>query len=60
VINVLVAEIAELEREPPAPAARAGKTPTRPPPPPRRERRKLAVAELREVAPAGHSFGRRG
>ncbi|MFN8216718.1 MAG: error-prone DNA polymerase [Solirubrobacterales bacterium] len=25
-----------------------------------RERRELAIAELREVAPAGHSFGRRG
>lgn len=49
VLNVLVAEIAELERDEP---------PARPRPP-RRELRRLVVAELRAVAPAGHSFGRR-
>ncbi len=50
--NVLVSELGELE---PAPRAR---------PHPRRRRfpqrlRERAVAELRAVAPAGHSFGRR-
>ena len=63
--NVLVGEIAELERvgrepgtEEPAPLAR----PVRPVHPigaPSRRERELVVAELREVAPAGHSFGRR-
>jgi error-prone DNA polymerase len=48
-INVLVAELAPLERgEATAPGA---------PPRPQRE---LAVAQLRAVAPAGHSWGRRG
>jgi error-prone DNA polymerase len=42
--NVLVSEVTELHREPTAP-------------PPKRER---AVAQLEEVAPTGHSFGRRG
>jgi error-prone DNA polymerase len=48
VVSVLVAEVAELERskDPPRSAGPA--------------RRQLAVAELRAVAPAGHSFGRRG
>jgi error-prone DNA polymerase len=51
--NVLVSELGELEQ-------------TRQPPPPERRRRfprrlrERAVAELRAVAPAGHSFGRRG
>jgi error-prone DNA polymerase len=49
VLNVLVAEIAELERD---------EAPARPRPP-RPELRRLVVAELRAVAPAGHSFGRR-
>jgi error-prone DNA polymerase len=34
--------------------------PTPPPEPSRRCARELAIAELRAVAPAGHSFGRRG
>ena len=69
-INVLVAEVRELER-----TAVEGRK-ARPPDvgrrdraehpigtPSRRERehrRRVAVAELRAVAPAGHSFGRRG
>jgi error-prone DNA polymerase len=60
VVNVLAAEVAELER--------SGKQPPSPAPPQRRESaigssqqgRELAVAELRSVAPVGHSFGRRG
>jgi error-prone DNA polymerase len=50
-VNVLVSAIAELE------------APTPPPPRPARGSRTLrrrAVAELRAVVPAGHSFGRRG
>jgi error-prone DNA polymerase len=67
--NVLVAELWALERteeaarperrEMPPDVAR----PDRREPPmrsPSRRRRELAVAELRAVAPAGHSFGRRG
>jgi error-prone DNA polymerase len=67
--NVLVAELWALERtqevaeparrETPPDAAR----PTRREPPmrsPSRRQRELAVAELRAVVPAGHSFGRRG
>jgi error-prone DNA polymerase len=46
--NVIVIDVAALERK--------EKTGSRPR---MRERRKLAVAELREVAPAGHMFGRR-
>jgi error-prone DNA polymerase len=49
-VNVLVAELAALAPSPP-PA-----TPQSSP----RQPRQLAVAELRAVAPAGHSFGRRG
>ncbi|HKZ13924.1 MAG TPA: error-prone DNA polymerase [Solirubrobacterales bacterium] len=45
-INVVVTHVAALER-------------TEKPRPRLRERRQLAVAELREVAPAGHMFGRR-
>ncbi len=51
-VNVLVSEVGELER-------------SRQPSPPRQRRpirrrlRERAVAELRAVAPAGHSFGRR-
>jgi error-prone DNA polymerase len=59
VINVLVSEVAPLERTesaPPGPARR-----DRPESSPGSSRlRKLAVHELRTVAPAGHSFGRRG
>jgi error-prone DNA polymerase len=63
--NVLVSTIAALDRT--ATGERgAGEgeplAPPRPPPdsPPAARRRQLAVAELRAVAPAGHSFGRRG
>jgi error-prone DNA polymerase len=54
--NVLVSEVVELQRPaPPKPKSdRPGKRP------PRRRIRERAVAELRAVAPAGHSFGRRG
>jgi hypothetical protein len=65
VVNVLVESVEPLERDegrkqrqPPAEQA-----PTRPgpsPAPSSRRARELAVAELRAVAPAGHSFGRRG
>jgi error-prone DNA polymerase len=61
-INVLVSELCPLERtespaggEPPGPSRRDP-----PPAAPSRRRRELAVAELRAVAPGGHSFGRRG
>jgi error-prone DNA polymerase len=50
-INVVVSELAALE---PAPGKEARK------PPPRTQPPEQAVAELRAVAPAGHSFGRRG
>jgi error-prone DNA polymerase len=69
VVNVLVDRVEPLERG----EAAAPEQPPRPehPPPPRlgsgaapepssRRSRELAVAELRAVAPAGHSFGRRG
>ncbi|HET9196985.1 MAG TPA: error-prone DNA polymerase [Solirubrobacterales bacterium] len=49
-VNVLVADLAPLS--PAAPPAAPSSSPRRP--------RELAVAELRAVAPAGHSFGRRG
>jgi error-prone DNA polymerase len=52
--NVVVSAVIELER-PPA-RRRSGKEPH---PGQRLVRRRLAVAELRAVAPAGHSFGRR-
>ena len=56
-VNVLVATVAELEGAPPA--ARPDRD-ERPPGGPSGRTRELAVAELRAVAPAGHSFGRRG
>jgi error-prone DNA polymerase len=66
VVNVLVDRVEPLERG----EARRPPRPERPPsrqaraePPPEagsRRARELAVAELRTVAPAGHSFGRRG
>jgi error-prone DNA polymerase len=56
VVNVLVAELASLERNrPPAPEpVRRSAASTR------RRQREQAVAELKAVIPAGHSFGRRG
>ena len=53
--NVVVTEAIELER--PAPSRSRDKKP--PARMPRRQVREWAVAELRAVAPAGHSFGRR-
>jgi error-prone DNA polymerase len=72
--NVLVAEVSELSRSPAPASPRLGSHPhrrsetssPRPPRPPRvaaeprRAHREGAVAELRAVAPAGHSWGRRG
>ena len=68
VVNVLVESVEPLERgeAPPQPRLRPGHSPARPsrgkppPEPSSRRARELAVAELRSVAPAGHSFGRRG
>jgi len=69
VVNVLVESVEPLEREAatrPDPPQRAQQPPTHlppaepAPPPSSRRARELAVAELRGVAPAGHSFGRRG
>ena len=58
-VNVLVATLAAIEPERPPPR-QARPNRRRPPPGERRHARELAVAELRAVAPAGHSFGRRG
>ncbi len=63
--NVLVAEVRALERtEGGADSRRSPPPPARPeraePAPGSRTRRRRAVAELRAVAPVGHSFGRRG
>jgi error-prone DNA polymerase len=68
VVNVLLESVEPLERgEAPAPrplgpeqssAHPAAAEPS--PQPSSRRARELAVAELRSVAPAGHSFGRRG
>ena len=69
VVNVLVDSVEPLERgaaRRPGQDQRPGRPPTRqpdskpPPGPSPRRARELAVAELRAVAPAGHSFGRRG
>jgi error-prone DNA polymerase len=68
VVNVLVDRVEPLERgktAPPKPERRARPParrpdPASPPQPSSRRARELAVAELRAVAPAGHSFGRRG
>ncbi|MGC1166320.1 MAG: error-prone DNA polymerase [Solirubrobacterales bacterium] len=68
VVNVLVDSVEPLERgearaQQPASSAHpsAAPPPTEPSPHPSSSRaRELAVAELRAVAPAGHSFGRRG
>ncbi len=54
VTNVLVTEVAPLERTEASPDLPAKPNPAR------RRLRKLAVHELRTVVPAGHSFGRRG
>ncbi len=51
--NVLVSEVVELTRSVAKPKRESTKHP------PRRRIRERAVAELRAVAPAGHSFGRR-
>jgi error-prone DNA polymerase len=56
-INVLVSDLAPLERTQPPDVSRPTQ---REPPAGSPSRRELAVAELRAVAPAGHSFGRRG
>ena len=53
--NVLVSEVVELQ----CPAPPKPKPGGQGKPPPRRRIRERAVAELRAVAPAGHSFGRR-
>jgi error-prone DNA polymerase len=53
-INVLVSEVVELQR--PASKPKSREPAARPP---RRRIRERAIAELRAVAPAGHSFGRR-
>ena len=68
VVNVLVDRVEPLERDAaarPDPPQRSQQPPTHLPPAPSpkpssRRSRELAVAELRAVAPAGHSFGRRG
>jgi len=64
VVNVLVHEVAELERRPRrrngSYAPRRGSTFDSTGEEGRRRVRERAVAELRAVAPAGHSFGRRG
>jgi error-prone DNA polymerase len=59
VVNVLVAEIQELERRPPDRRV-ASSPPHREEKSPLDGQRRRAVAELRAVAPAGHSWGRRG
>ncbi len=57
VVNVLVSEVEPLERaEPPRPA----RPDRREPAPGSHRLRELAIEELRAVAPAVHSFGRRG
>jgi error-prone DNA polymerase len=59
--NVVVSEVIELDR--PKPRQGAKKRPPSTPgraPQSRSRGRERAVAELRAVAPAGHSFGRRG
>jgi error-prone DNA polymerase len=72
--NVLVSEVGELEwKEPRPPVEKPDRKLARRPPPrrrpsppaiarthARRRLRELAVAELRAVAPTGHSWGRRG
>jgi error-prone DNA polymerase len=62
--NVVVTEVIELERPVPSPARQEEQMPMRQigspaARPSRRRTRERAVAELRAVAPSGHSFGRR-
>jgi error-prone DNA polymerase len=58
-VNVIVDELRALEGEPARKAPEAMSTASGPERQ-RIQRRELAVAELRAVAPEGHSFGRRG
>ena len=60
-VNVIVAELGALEDGPELESSAAAAVPTVEPEvmPTQRHRRELAVAELRAVAAAGHSFGRR-
>ncbi len=58
--NVIVSALAALERRDPPPGALPAAPERAAPDPARRRSRERAVAELRAVAPAGHSFGRRG
>jgi error-prone DNA polymerase len=62
VVNVLVESVEPLERGAARPPLRSEPSADSqsPPEPSSRRARELAVAELRAVAPAGHSFGRRG
>ncbi|HET6997132.1 MAG TPA: error-prone DNA polymerase [Solirubrobacterales bacterium] len=60
VVNVLVTEVAQLERTEPKQPASGVEASKRPKPSESRRTRRLVVHELRTVAPAGHSFGRRG
>jgi error-prone DNA polymerase len=66
VVNVLVDSVEPLERGAAQSPQRPEHSPTRlshpksPPDPSSSRTRERAVAELRAVAPAGHSFGRRG
>ncbi|MGV1049427.1 MAG: OB-fold nucleic acid binding domain-containing protein, partial [Solirubrobacterales bacterium] len=60
VVNVLVETVWAIEpREPPPRVARSGRAEP-PPGAATAAQREVTVAELRAVAPAGHSFGRRG
>jgi error-prone DNA polymerase len=60
VVNVLVSAIQELERRPPPDRRVAKNPPYGEEKSPLDGQRRRAVAELRAVAPAGHSWGRRG
>jgi error-prone DNA polymerase len=58
--NVLVSEVQPLEPSELKPSESKQDRSRPSPAPSPRDHRRLAVAELRTVAPAGHSFGRRG
>ena len=60
VVNVLVTEVAQLERTGPKQPGGPAEASERAKPSESRRTRRLVVHELRTVAPAGHSFGRRG